>query len=97
MKSHKSRTERGNRSQFMKEVSDMESRNELRAHTLGTATPLYSSSAIDRIVRGRETGINNRVLVQYADGQTLELRVRPETTDERIRELASDPRYLPCD
>jgi hypothetical protein len=93
MKTHKSRTERGNRSRFVRELADAETSAQIREYTMGTSTPLYSSSPIDRIVRGRESGLNNRVLVQYTDGQVLELHVRPETSDDRIRELATDDRF----
>jgi hypothetical protein len=65
-----------------------------RPNQTGSACPLYSSAPIARIVRGRETGINNRFLVQYADGQTLEIRLRPDSTDERITALATDERFV---
>lgn len=78
----------GNRARTIDALTDRETRDELREYTIGTSCPLLASAPIDQIVRGRDILDRNVNIVRYADGQTLEIRTRPETSPERIREIA---------
>jgi hypothetical protein len=56
--------------------------------TIGTACPLLAVAPIDKIVRGRDVLDRNVYTVRYADGQTLEIRTRPDTSPDRVRAIA---------
>jgi hypothetical protein len=62
---------------------------ETRPNTLGTATPLLASAPIKRIVREVTTARNDRFRVLYMDGQSVDLYLRPDTSDDRVREIAT--------
>jgi hypothetical protein len=57
-------------------------------NVIGSACPLLASAPIDKIVKQRDVLDRNAYIIRYADGQTLEIRTRPDTSPERVRAIA---------